>query len=156
MAAVGSNITSSLVIECYADFEQRSSNEKRFSYQGFVAYHQNNFTAGLQVLHQIRSYKDQKDANRALISTFARLRLQNQLTGFLRIDKLFNKFSEGPDISYLPISEKARASLAILGIDYSMASNVHLMPNIEVVIYDDSRIDNDLIGRITFFYKFSQ
>ncbi len=156
MASVGSNLTSYLAIEGYADFEQRSSNEKRYSYQGFVAFHQKSLTTGLQFLHQSIKYKDQKDADRALLSAFVRARLQNQLTGFLRIDKLFNKLSEGPEISYLPVSDKARPTLAILGIDYAAAPGVHLIPNIEVVTYDDTKIDNDFVSRITFFYKFSQ
>jgi len=37
-----------------------------------------------------------------------------------------------------------------------MAPEVHLIPNIEIVTYDDTKIDYDWVGKVTFFYRFSQ
>ena len=154
MMALGSNLTSHLLIEGYVDYEQRSAGERRFSYQGFIAYQQKAITAGLQFMNQVRTRSGLKNRNIAFLSAFVRAGLADNLVAFFRVDKLFNKLEAGPEISYLPVSDQARATLAIAGIDYALAKNVHLMPNAEVVIYDQSNVNTDLMGRVTFFYTF--
>ena len=154
MAAAGINLTKHLLIEGYVDYEQRSDGEKRLMYQGFVGFKSKKINAGLQYLNQMRDYSDKKDVEIQLISAFFRAKIKKQFTALVRLDKIFNKLPGGPDIAYLPISDQSHATIAIVGIDYSLSSDVHLIPNLEIVMYDESKIDNDVMGRVTFYYTF--
>ncbi|MHB2150154.1 porin [Calditrichota bacterium LG25] len=154
MAAAGINLSENILIEGYADYEQRSTDEKRWTYQGFAGFKSQSVRAGLQYLHQTRQYANQSDVGITLISAFFRANINNHWTTLLRVDKIFDKIPEGPDIDYLPISKQSPATVAIAGVDYLLGSNAHLIPNVEIVMYENDEINTDVMGRLTFYFTF--
>ena len=79
------------------------------------------------------------------------------MNAFLRVDKAFDVNPSAGKISYLPFSAEAKSTLLITGLDISVFEGINLMPNLEAVFYDEengSTVNNELLPRITFKYKF--
>ena len=74
------------------------------------------------------------------VSAFGSLPLNATFKGFGRFDVVTHDAEDTTD------------SLFITGLDYSAATNVHLMPN--VLIESSAGRDANVQGRLTFYYKF--
>jgi hypothetical protein len=76
-----------------------------------------------------------------------------------RIDRIFDLNTDGEKIAYIPFDKTAKSTLLIAGVDLKPIPEVHLMPNVEVVIYDENETtkvkpDADVIPRLTVYYVF--
>jgi hypothetical protein len=93
-----------------------------------------------------------------LASLFANLKISKNATTFLRVDHMFNPNPRGEGIDYIPFSDRAESTLIIAGVDFLVDNAVHIMPNIETVVYGESSAGStpnaDLIPRITLQYNF--
>ncbi len=154
MLALGMNLSKQWTIEAYIDYEQRSKQEKRNLLQVFAGYKGRSVRAGLQFLKQMRYFSAASDLEINLMSAFASFVMGAKVRGIFRVDKLLDPLPEGPNIAYLPISDQSAATIAIVGLDYTLQDAVHLIPNFEVVLYDESNLESDFVGRLTFFYQF--
>ena len=82
----------------------------------------------------------------------------------MRFDRYFDPNPDGAEISYLPFDPTAASNLFIAGLDFSPSKDVHIIPNVEIVVYDepDSGIryaagikpGSDVMPRITLYYRF--
>ncbi len=157
MLATGFYPKSGLMVEAYGDYEDRANGERRFTTQLFAAYRGSRFRAGLQLVDQQRLRNNQV-IRYQLASLFAVESLNASIHLLERIDYLPDGSPAGDAIAYLPFAEGVPATLIILGLDYTPTANVHLIPNVETIIYDSptagSRPENDVMPRLTFFVQF--
>ena len=55
--------------------------------------------------------------------------------------------------SYLPMAAGSKLNFILVGYDWTASDGLHLIPNVEIVVYDDSSFDTDLVPRLTASYK---
>jgi len=145
------------VIEAYGDWERMPADVNYVTLQGFAAYQNKQFTAGVQYAYQVRD-DGFPDNDQSLLSLFTHFKANEDLTGVLRLDHTFEANPAGGGIDYIPFSNDAEATLIIAGLDYTPAENIHVVPNIESVAYGETPAgdtpDADLIPRMTVSFNF--
>ena len=147
-----------LVLEVYSDWNDNSGATDWFTYQGFAGYKTERLTLGFLYSHQTRCHEDRPDENLDLASIFLIWHTTNQLTIVGRVDRQFDPNSSAAKQQYLPFDPDSKSTFFLTGIDFRPHPLVHLMPNIEVILYDsnDAGITpgTDVLPRVTFFYVF--
>ncbi|MFQ6116000.1 MAG: hypothetical protein ACE5NG_18215, partial [bacterium] len=127
----------------------------RVTLQGFAAIQKANFRVGVQLAHQIRQVEGGDDLKLQIGSIFAAAKLSEKTWGFARIDRTFDPNPEGAKISYIPFDATARSTFLLAGLDFMPIKTVHIMPNVEAVVYSEvagQSPDTDIIPRLTFYY----
>lgn len=153
------NLTDAIVIEGYGDFNSRTNNPDSYTAQLFGGYQSDQLNAGL-----LYSYQHREDVlgaiaeNLDLVSAFTNFKINETTKGYLRVDHLFDGYQGGSDNSYIPFAEGVESTFLVAGADILLADQIHLMPNVESVIYGENILgetpDTDIIPRLTLFYKF--
>ncbi len=154
--AVGYELAPGLTFEAYGDFEERPGRSNRYTGQGFLGYKTETWRAGGQFVHQTRQ-KSVGEDELEIVSAFGAIKLGPRVWGFARVDRALDALPGASGISYLPISEASEFTFFLLGVDVAPHEQVHLMPNVEIVTYDDpgagiATPDTDVIPRVSFFY----
>lgn len=152
-------LTDQLVIEAYGDWNDRSGNTDTYTTQAFIGFQGNTVNVGALYAYQYRSNTAfSGDMQMDLVSFFANSRLSESVKGFVRVDHLFDPNPAGPGNDYLPMSDRAESTFLTGGVDVALDEHVHLMPNIEAVVYGVNeagvRPDTDLIPRLTLLFTF--
>ena len=153
--ALGFYPAKNLYLEFYGDWNDKPENTDWFTLQGFAAYKSEKGRLGIQFTHQTR--KGNTDLNLELLSIFGAVNLSKKTALFARVDKMFDPNPKAGDISYIPFSPEAKSTLIIGGLDFKVNPKVSILPNVEVVLYDDAngnKPKSDVIPRVTFFFKF--
>ncbi len=157
LASVGFYPTSKVVIEGYTDYEPRKGRFDRFTLQGFAAYRTDKCRFGVQLARQSRQngVNAQGLNNDNIVinvaSLFAVGTVAPRVTLMGRVDHVFDPNPDAARIAYLPFAPNAKSTLLIGGVDYSPVDNIHLIPNVEIVAYDEP--DTDVMARMTFAYQ---
>lgn len=158
MLSLGYHLTQNFVIQGYADWDDRPGNTDRYTTQAFAGYQSDTFNLGALYAYQLREIPTAPDLNLDIVSLFANSRVTETVKIFGRIDHLFDQNPTGPGNDYLPISDKAESTFLTTGVDVALEENIHLIPNIESVIYGEDASGNrpktDIMPRLTLFYKF--
>ena len=147
----------SVVFEVYGDYDDRPGDTNRYTLQGFLAYQGAHGRIGLQYVHQMRHVEGGPDVQLNGLSVFGAVAVARTVNGFLRFDRLFDPNPNGAAIPYIPFDPTAKSSLFIGGLEFQPHEQVHVMPNVEVVLYDavgGVRPDTDVIPRISFYFTF--
>ena len=157
LLSVTGKINNHILVEGYGDFEGRPGVSDRYTLQGFVAYQYDNFRLGLQFAQQNREVGEGlEDLKLQVGSVFAAAKISEKTWGFARIDRLFDPSPDGAKISYIPFDPTAKSTFLLVGLDLMPIKEVHIMPNVEAVLYDENDAgvspDNDVIPRVTFYY----
>ncbi|MXY83762.1 MAG: hypothetical protein F4Y91_17310 [Gemmatimonadetes bacterium] len=131
-----------LVLEGYADFNARPAGRNERTFKGFVGWQGAKGKAGLEVFSRTHERAGDSDEDHVItgVSAFGSLPLSAVLKGFGRIDAVARDAEDTTDW------------LFIAGLDYSPATDVHLMPN--AIVEAPAGHDANVQGRLTFFYKF--
>ena len=131
-----------LILEGYADFNARPAGRNERTFKGLVGWQGARGSAGLEVFSRTNELagNDGEDHVIAGVSAFGSLPLNATFKGFGRFDMVTHDAEDTTDL------------LFITGLDYSAATNVHLMPN--VLIESSAGRDANVQGRLTFYYKF--
>lgn len=158
MLSLGYNFTDEIVAEAYGDYNQ-SENGYSSTLQGFVGYRDDQFSSGVLYAWQtIENTANDGVQYFNIASAFAHFAITEKTRGILRVDHLFEPNPAAGDIDYIPFSNLAESTLFIGGIDLELDDNIHLMPNVEAVMYGQSETtstpDPDFISRITLAYNF--
>ncbi|MFC1724059.1 porin [candidate division KSB1 bacterium] len=158
MTALSYHFNSGLVIEGYFDVEDKAQGKRRTTLQGFLGYKGQTFRSGFQYTVQSRRIGPNTDDQKMkLVSIFGANKISEKVWIYFRFDK---NYDPDPDekISYILISKKAKSNLIIAGFDFNAGKDVHIIPNIEAVFYQENesgyKPGSDLIPRLTFYYKF--
>ncbi len=148
-AALGLSPVKGLYIEFYGDFAKGSVPEGDITtLQGFFSY---SFSRGaLGFLYAKQSYGDGTYIRVA--SGFARFNLTRKFTLLARADRVMDPVPEAYKISYLPMDNTSPFAFFLAGVDWKITENVSLIPNLEMVSYDQGA-NKDLAGKLTLYYK---
>lgn len=160
--ALSYELTEHLVVQGYADYNENADNPNardRYTTQGFAGYRSDSFNFGALYSYQYREGLTGAPALELdLVSAFTNFRFKEKLKGYLRIDHMFDPYPGGSGNDYIPFSENAESTFLLGGLDILLDENIHLMPNIEAVLYGEtaagSRPDTDVIPRMTLYYTF--
>lgn len=159
MLSLGYYLTEHIVVQGYADWDNRPGNTDRYTLQGFAGYQSDVFSLGALYAYQFRENSSAfRDFNLDLVSAFANGQISESVYIFARVDHMFDPNPSGPGNDYLPISDQAESTFLTAGIDMVLEEKIHLIPNIESVIYGEdvsgNRPDSDIIPRLTLSYSF--
>ena len=161
LGSLGLYPNSKVIVEIYGDYEASHGRTDRYTVQGFAAYKSDRYRVGAQFAHQIKQGVDASgdDADRKLdvASVFATVKVSPKVNAVARVDRTFQANPEGPKIAFLPFDGGSKSTFLVFGVDVAPTSQVHLMPNVEVVAYDKKNgtgPDSDFIGRLTFYFTF--
>lgn len=159
MLSLAYNITDHLVIEGYADWNDASETFDSYTAQLFVGYQSDEFNFGaLGAYHDSGPFGGVEEVTIDLISVFMNAAFSEKTNIFLRADHHFEPYSGGSENSYIPFAEGVESTFIVGGIDYLIEDQIHLMPNIEAIVYGENAFgitpDTDIIPRLTLFYEF--
>jgi hypothetical protein len=146
------------VLEAYGDYEDRVGSADRVTYFGFAGYQTDRLRAGAQYAQQTRN-ETGEDVELRILSGFLAASVSEKLWAFGRIDRNMDPNPGGASIQYIPFDPTAANTFFVGGLDFVVADGVNLMPNLEVVVYDEPEAggetpDTDVIARLTFQGKF--
>ncbi len=145
-----------LVVEGYADWgDSPGENNSIYTLQGFAAYKTDLWRAGIQFAQQTRQMgTGSADLNLKIASIFAAYKISEKVSIFGRFDHMFEPNPKGESISYIPFSDTAKSNFIVGGVDITPVKNVHIIPNVEAVLYSGGGDpDADIIPRLTVFYE---
>lgn len=75
-----------------------------------------------------------------------------------RFDRMFDPNPNGTDIPYIPLDPSYKFFYFLTGLDFALIKNVQVIPNTEIVIYEENNVGEcpgkDIILRLTLYYKF--
>ena len=145
------------VVQLYGDAEDRPGETDRTTFHGFAAYRSSWGRVGAEFASQHRQVAGSDGDDLSLVSGFIVANVHPMVSLFGRYDRMFDPNPGGGGISYLPQDPRARSNVIIAGVDLKLEGNVHLIPNIEAVVYDapsGSNPDTDVMLRTTFFVRF--
>ncbi len=158
LGSIAVTLPSGVIVEVYGDVDARPGKSDRYTGQAFVAWKRESVRVGAQYIHQERQNGDAPNMLFRIASAFVAGKVADDVNLFARYDRLIDPSAGGEGISYIPFSPMVDANFFVAGVDWSPEKNVHVMPNVEVVSYDDPSSgagpDTDVIGRLTVFYKF--
>ena len=145
-----------LILEGYADYEDRVDSGDRVTYFGFGGWQADHLRAGVQYAKQTRR-ETGEDIDLRIVSGFVAAGVTEKMWLFGRVDRNLDPNLQGPSIAYIPFAP-VENTFFILGADFAMTEGVNLMPNVEVISYDDPDVgpkpDTDVMARLTFQAKF--
>lgn len=142
------------LLQVYGDWEKRQRNTSITTYQGFIGIKLAKLKVGIQYAQQIRLMESNTQTSHEVVSGFLILLLSKNMTILVRYDKMFDPAPSG--IPYIPLAP-AKSNLLIAGIDITPVKDVHFIPNVEYVFYNETNGDKpnpDLYLRLTFYFKF--
>jgi len=161
MLSLGYELTDHFVIEGYADWNDAADDPNSQDYyttQAFAGYQSENLNFGALYSYQVRDNRVGDDIKLDLVSVFTNFRFNEKVKGYLRTDHLFDSYIGGANNSYLPFAMGVESTLIVGGVDILLEDHIHLMPNVETIVYGENSIgqtpDTDIIPRLTLFYKF--
>lgn len=144
-------------IEIYGDWENRKGDKDWLTLQGFASYEQEKYRAGLHFVQQTRKQgAGADDLKLEILSLFGARQLSEKAWAFARVDRMLDPIPGSDKIAYLPFAP-AKSTLLIAGADLKPIPEVHLMPNVEAVLYSETKgvkPDTDVIPRLTIYYTF--
>ena len=148
-----------LVLAGYGDWQDRPEERDVWTLETFVGWQKPSWRASLEFAHQTRrgAGSGGGDLSLDLLSAFATVRASARLSLVARVDRNFDPIPNGETIDYMPFSDQAKSTFGLLGLDVTLAPTVHLIPNVEVTVYDEpadgTRPGTDFVPRLTLFFS---
>ena len=123
-----------------------------FTLAAFAGYEEKDkYSAGIEWFTQSKANfktdstaKTTPDLKRTGLSVFGWYAFSDVLRGAVRFDKY------DPDSGV----DKDGWNTAYLGVDYLLAKDIHVIPNVILTMYENTDSKSDVTGRVTFFFQF--
>jgi hypothetical protein len=150
---------SGLALEAYADWQDRPDGRDVSTLEAFAGWQAKRWRASLQYGHQDRrkAGRDGSDLALDFLSAFGAAQLTDRLGVVARVDRNFDPIPSGETTDYMPFSEKAKSVFGYAGLDVTLHKNVHLIPNVEMTVYDEAADGTtpgtDVMPRVTLFFS---
>ncbi len=152
-ASLGMSPIRGLYIEGYGDFRKGESvHTDVYTYQGFISYSSSKLALGGLFAQQKLQIMEGGEKSIRVASAFLRIKMGKRIALLARADRVMDPLPMGYKVSYLPLDSTSPFTLLIFGADYRWAKGISLIPNVEIVNYDDLE-KGDLVGKITLYYK---
>ena len=150
---------SGLALEAYADWQDRPDGRDISTLEALAGWQEKAWRASLQYGHQERREAGPGGTDLSLdfLSAFVAVQVSPRVTVLGRVDRNFDPIPNGETIDYMPLSDQAKSGFGYIGVDVTLARNVHLIPNVEMTVYgeaaDGSTPGTDLVPRVTLFFS---
>ncbi len=158
MGSIGFKPTDALVLQLYADFEDRPDHTDRTTWQAFAGWSGARSRYGLQYAAQRREVAQGPDEDVAVASAFGVWKLTEHGQLVARYDRNFDGYSDADRIAYFRFVDNMKFDLAILAWEQHLQKKITLSPNFEYVSYRDTNGQpapgDDLYGRLTLYFEF--
>ncbi|MBT8336495.1 MAG: hypothetical protein KJO11_07820 [Gemmatimonadetes bacterium] len=154
MGSVEFRPTENLILQAGADSEDRAGDQDRQSFTGTAILNGERGRVGLMGARQVRKAPGEDDVNVDVFSVFGVLDATERVNVLARYDRMATPIPDGAGISYFRMDPTSEGGFFLFGVDVAMTDNVHLIPNIEVVSYDDDALDSDIFLKTTFSIRF--
>jgi hypothetical protein len=159
MFSLGYDLTDNIIIEGYADYNSQTNDPDIYTGQLFGGYQSEDVNIGALYSYQYHEGQLGLPArNLDLVSVFTNFKINETTKGYLRADHLFDEYRGGSGNSYIPFAEGVESTFLVAGADFSLANQVHLMPNLEAIIYGENNQgispETDIIPRLTLYWSF--
>ena len=148
-----------LALEAYTDWQDRPDARDVWTLEAFAGWQEKTWRASLQYGHQERREAGPGGTDLALdfLSAFAAVQLSPRVTLLGRADRNFDPIPSGETTDYMPFSDQAKATFGYVGADVTLHKNVHLIPNVELTVYDETADGTtpgtDVVPRVTLFFS---
>jgi hypothetical protein len=159
MFSLGYNLTDNIIVEGYGDYLSQTDDPDIYTGQLFGGYQSEEMNAGALYSYQHREGQlglPSRDLD--LISVFANFKISETTKGYLRADHLFDAYRGGSGNSYIPFAEGVESTFLVAGADFLLADQIHLMPNVEAIVYGEDNQGmsptTDIIPRLTLSWTF--
>ena len=150
--------TNQLVVELYADVEDRPDSTERTTFHAFAGFKGARSRYGVEYATQKREAAEGPDQTVAVASVFGAWDLGEKLSLLARVDRAFDGIPDAGSIPYLGLAADTEFDLVLVGLDYRIHRMVSLIPNVEYVAYRETdgrpAPDDDLIARLTLSVQF--
>lgn len=159
MLSLGYHLTEHIVVEGYGDYNSQADNPDSYTAQATGGYESEQLNVGLLYSYQHRDpqlggFSQDLD----LVSVFANFTINKNMNGYIRADHFFDGHPKGSDNSYVPFAEDVESTFLVTGADFTLSDKVHLMPNIEAIVYGENEQGvaptTDIIPRLTLAWQF--
>ena len=154
MLSVSFQATKELVVEVYADTEDRPESADRSTFHAFAGFRGARSRYGVEYATQERDAAGGPDRTVSVASLFGVWDLGKKVSVLARVDRAFDGIPDAGDIPYLGLAEDTEFDLFLVGLDYRVHRAVSVVPNLEYVAYRETdglpAPDDDLIARLTF------
>jgi hypothetical protein len=150
---------SGLVLEAYADWQDRPDERDFSTLAALLGWQERGWRASLQYGHQQRreARSTGEDLSLDFLSAFAAVTVSPRVTLVGRVDRNFDPIPTGETIDYMPFSDQAANVFGYAAVDVTLAKAVHLVPNVEVTVYDEAEDaatpGTDVVPRLTLFFS---
>jgi hypothetical protein len=143
-----------LLLEVYADREDRADDKDRTTYTGTAIFKGERGRVGFLAARQVRDAPGTDDVNVDVFSVFGVLEVSETVNLVARWDRMAQPIPDGGKISYFRMDPTSKGNFFLAGLDITLDDNVHLTPNLEVVSYDEDGIGSDVFLKTTFYVTF--
>ena len=158
MLSVAFQPTKELVVELYADTEDRPDSTDRTTFHAFAGFRRDRSRYGVEYATQKRQAAEGPDQTVSVASVFGVWDLGEKLSLLARVDRAFDGIPDAGAIPYLGLAADTEFDLVLVGLDYRIHRMVSLIPNVEYVAYRETdgrpAPDDDLIARLTLYVRF--
>ena len=159
MFSLGYDVTDHIVIQGYMDYNSQTNDPDSYTGQLFGGYRSENLNlGGLYSSQYHEGMLGFSSRTLDLVSVFTNFKISDVAKGYIRADHLFDGYRGGNDNSYIPFAEGVESTFLVGGADFLLSDQIHLMPNIEAIVYGENRQgvspDTDIIPRLTLFWEF--
>jgi hypothetical protein len=158
MLSVSFQPTKALVVELYADTEDRPESSDRTTFHAFAGFQGARSRYGVEYATQERQAAEGPDRTVSVASVFGAWDLGEKLSLLARVDRSFDGIPDAGDIPYLGLAEDTEFDLFLVGLDYRLHRAVRVVPNLEYVAYRETdgvpAPEDDLIARLTLSVTF--
>lgn len=156
MGALGLSLTDDISLSGHFDFDDQKGPATFMTAQAVLSQKTSSYRWGL---HYALNNQDDgnADASLNLISAYGVYNLNETSALLARIDMVMDENpTHGP--GHLPLATGSKLNFFLLGYDMRCSSGLHLIPNVEMVMYDGKDdegkdLDSDIVARLTFSYK---
>ncbi len=150
--------TKESVIQVYGDYNDLAGHNDRQTSQVFYGWRREDVGSfGVQYARQTRDAEGADSLNIDVISLFGSYRLGKRVTGILRWDGILDPNPDAAKFEYITYAPNAKANVFIAGVDIPVAKHVHVIPNVEGIIYRGVGVpdpNNELLVKITGSFTF--
>jgi hypothetical protein len=158
MAALGFKATDALVLQFYADYEDRPGATDRATWHAFGGWSGARSRYGLQYASQKREVESGPDDEVAVVSASGAWKLTEHGQLVARYDRNFDGYSDASQIAFFRFADDMKFDLAILAWEQKLQHRVSLVPNLEYVTYRDTNGEpapgDDLYAKLTLYFEF--
>ena len=158
MLSLAFQATQQVIVELYADTEDRPESADRTTYHAFLGFLAARSRYGVEYASQNRQAAEGADQTLAVGSMFGVWDLSEKLSLLARVDRSFDGNPDADEVPYLALAENTEFDLALIGLDCKLQRAISLVPNLEYVAYRETEgtpaPDDDLIARLTLFVRF--